>query len=149
MNLHVIITFPVSALSQVSLLEYRKRQREARRSGGSKIECSSPLSTAPPVDVFPVAVETAPDSTVPVVTLGSRTPQSSEEADTPQQGEKEGGDGQWYVPQSQRVVTFLQFACFCVIVLFSECLSAVGVQGVFNISGTGQRARIPQSPAAQ
>ncbi|XP_053505790.1 inactive histone-lysine N-methyltransferase 2E isoform X2 [Ictalurus furcatus] len=80
---------------KVSLLEYRKRQREARRSGGSKIECSSPLSTAPPVDVFPVAVETAPDCAVPVVTLGSRTPQSSEDPDTPQQGEKEGGDGQW------------------------------------------------------
>ncbi|XP_060759790.1 LOW QUALITY PROTEIN: inactive histone-lysine N-methyltransferase 2E [Neoarius graeffei] len=80
---------------KVSLLEYRKRQREARRSGGSKIECSSPLSTVPPVDVFPITVETAPDAVVPVVTLGSRTPQSSEDPDTPQQGEREGGDGQW------------------------------------------------------
>ncbi|KAF7693775.1 inactive histone-lysine N-methyltransferase 2E isoform X2 [Silurus meridionalis] len=80
---------------KVSLLEYRKRQREARRSGGSKVECSSPLSTAPPVDVFPVAVETPPDPAVPVVTLGSRTPQTSEDPDSSQQGEKEGGDGQW------------------------------------------------------
>lgn len=93
------MTHDLSLLSQVSLLEYRKRQREARRSGGSKIECSSPLSAVPPVDVFPVAVETVPDSSVPVVTLGSRTPQSSEEPDIPQQAEKEGGDGQWYVPQ--------------------------------------------------
>lgn len=79
----------------MSLLEYRKRQREARRSGGSKIECSSPLSTVPLVDIFPVAVETTPDTAVPVVTLGSRTPQSSEDPDVPQQGEREGGDGQW------------------------------------------------------
>uniref|UniRef100_A0A8D3CLP4 Lysine (K)-specific methyltransferase 2E n=1 Tax=Scophthalmus maximus TaxID=52904 RepID=A0A8D3CLP4_SCOMX len=45
---------------KVSLLEYRKRQREARRSG-SKTECSSPVSTVPPltVDAFPVALETS------------------------------------------------------------------------------------------
>ncbi|TTN49606.1 Histone-lysine N-methyltransferase 2E [Bagarius yarrelli] len=76
---------------KVSLLEYRKRQREARRSGGSKIECSSPVSSAPPVDVFSVAMETGPDS----IMLGSGTPQSSEDPDILQQGEKEGADGQW------------------------------------------------------
>ncbi|XP_063073304.1 inactive histone-lysine N-methyltransferase 2E [Engraulis encrasicolus] len=37
---------------KVSLLEYRKRQREARRSGGSKAECSSPVATVPPADLF-------------------------------------------------------------------------------------------------
>ncbi|XP_051544801.1 inactive histone-lysine N-methyltransferase 2E-like isoform X3 [Myxocyprinus asiaticus] len=78
---------------KVSLLEYRKRQREARRSG-SKGECSSPISTAPPVDVFPVAVEMAPEppalATVPTL----RTPQPSEEPDAPPQGEREG-EGQW------------------------------------------------------
>lgn len=116
------------SLSQVSLLEYRKRQREARRSGGSKIECSSPLSTAPPVDVFPVAMETAPDSVVPVVTLGSRTPQSCEDPDTPQPGEKEGGDGQWYAPQpvaSLRALLPLPF-----FLLYSVFKSRVFVSGV-------------------
>uniref|UniRef100_A0AAQ5Y0N4 SET domain-containing protein n=1 Tax=Amphiprion ocellaris TaxID=80972 RepID=A0AAQ5Y0N4_AMPOC len=51
---------------KVSLLEYRKRQREARRSG-SKTECSSPVSTVPPltVDAFPVALETSSESPVP------------------------------------------------------------------------------------
>uniref|UniRef100_A0A8C3GBN0 Lysine (K)-specific methyltransferase 2E n=1 Tax=Cyclopterus lumpus TaxID=8103 RepID=A0A8C3GBN0_CYCLU len=51
---------------KVSLLEYRKRQREARRSG-SKTECSSPVSTVPPltVDSFPVALETTSESPLP------------------------------------------------------------------------------------
>ncbi|XP_062853091.1 inactive histone-lysine N-methyltransferase 2E isoform X2 [Trichomycterus rosablanca] len=81
---------------KVSLLEYRKRQREAQRSGGSKLECSSPVSTAPPVlDVFPVGVETAPESSAPAATLDSGTPQSNEDPDAPPQGEREGGDGQW------------------------------------------------------
>ncbi|XP_036433105.1 inactive histone-lysine N-methyltransferase 2E isoform X1 [Colossoma macropomum] len=77
---------------KVSLLEYRKRQREARRSGGSKAECGSPVSTVPPVDVFPIAVETAPESAAP---LAPRTPQPSEDPDGPPQGEREGGEGQW------------------------------------------------------
>ncbi|XP_035383768.1 inactive histone-lysine N-methyltransferase 2E isoform X2 [Electrophorus electricus] len=80
---------------KVSLLEYRKRQREARRSGGSKVECSSPVSTAPPVDMFPVTVETAPESSVPVVTLAPRTPQPNEDPEAPPQGEREGGEAQW------------------------------------------------------
>ncbi|XP_058481621.1 inactive histone-lysine N-methyltransferase 2E isoform X3 [Solea solea] len=51
---------------KVSLLEYRKRQREARRSG-SKNECSSPVSTVPPltVDAFPVALEAASEPPPP------------------------------------------------------------------------------------
>lgn len=77
---------------KVSLLEYRKRQREARRSG-SKGECSSPVSTAPPVDVFPVAVEMAVDPPAPAAIPTPRTPQPSEDPDAPQ-GERDG-DGQW------------------------------------------------------
>uniref|UniRef100_A0A8C3B1U3 Lysine (K)-specific methyltransferase 2E n=1 Tax=Cyclopterus lumpus TaxID=8103 RepID=A0A8C3B1U3_CYCLU len=75
---------------KVSLLEYRKRQREARRSG-SKTECSSPVSTVPPltVDSFPVALETTSESPLP-------PPQTSEEAEVSgEKEEKEGGEGQW------------------------------------------------------
>ncbi|XP_066524182.1 inactive histone-lysine N-methyltransferase 2E isoform X2 [Hoplias malabaricus] len=79
---------------KVSLLEYRKRQREARRSGGSKVECGSPISTIPPVDMFPVAVETAPESAAPAL-LAPKTPQPNEDSDAPTQGEREGGEGQW------------------------------------------------------
>ncbi|XP_026065628.1 inactive histone-lysine N-methyltransferase 2E isoform X4 [Carassius auratus] len=82
-----------SQKKKVSLLEYRKRQREAQRSG-SKGECSSPVSTAPPVDVFSVAVEVAPEPPVPVATPTPRTPQHTEEPDTPPQGERDG-EGQW------------------------------------------------------
>uniref|UniRef100_A0A673H4N2 Histone-lysine N-methyltransferase 2E-like n=1 Tax=Sinocyclocheilus rhinocerous TaxID=307959 RepID=A0A673H4N2_9TELE len=78
---------------KVSLLEYRKRQREARRSG-SKGECGSPVSTASPVDVFPVAVEVAPEPPVLTATPTPRTPQHSEEPDAPPQGERDG-EGQW------------------------------------------------------
>uniref|UniRef100_A0A4W6C530 Lysine (K)-specific methyltransferase 2E n=1 Tax=Lates calcarifer TaxID=8187 RepID=A0A4W6C530_LATCA len=92
---------------KVSLLEYRKRQREARRSG-SKTECSSPVSTVPPltVDAFPVALEatseppllpapTAP-CTTPAPTTAAKEPQTNEEAETSgEKGEKEGGEGQW------------------------------------------------------
>ncbi|KTF91537.1 hypothetical protein cypCar_00022279 [Cyprinus carpio] len=78
---------------KVSLLEYRKRQREARRSG-SKGECGSPVSTAPPVDVFPVAVEVAPEPPVITAAPTPRTPQHSEESDAPPQGERDG-EGQW------------------------------------------------------
>ncbi|XP_016135416.1 histone-lysine N-methyltransferase 2E-like isoform X3 [Sinocyclocheilus grahami] len=78
---------------KVSLLEYRKRQREARRSG-SKGECSSPVFTAPPVDVFPVAVEVIPEPPVLTATPTPRTPQNSEEPDAPPQGERDG-EGQW------------------------------------------------------
>ncbi|XP_029901702.1 inactive histone-lysine N-methyltransferase 2E isoform X3 [Myripristis murdjan] len=93
---------------KVSLLEYRKRQREARRSG-SKTECSSPVSTVPPltVEAFPVAIDTtsepplppaptAPSNTNTIITTTVKEPQTSEEADTPgEKGEKEGGEGQW------------------------------------------------------
>nr|XP_055046619.1 inactive histone-lysine N-methyltransferase 2E [Misgurnus anguillicaudatus] len=80
-----------SQKKKVSLLEYRKRQREARRSG-SKGECSSPLSTAPPVDIFPVSVEIAIEPPVFAATMTPRTPQPIEEPDAPPQGE---GEGQW------------------------------------------------------
>ncbi|XP_038153005.1 inactive histone-lysine N-methyltransferase 2E isoform X3 [Cyprinodon tularosa] len=83
---------------KVSLLEYRKRQREARRSG-SKTECSSPVSTVPPlsVDAFPVALETtsepslppAPSNPAPII----KEPQGGEETEA--SADREGGDGQW------------------------------------------------------
>ncbi|XP_030295388.1 inactive histone-lysine N-methyltransferase 2E isoform X4 [Sparus aurata] len=98
---------------KVSLLEYRKRQREARRSG-SKTECSSPVSTVPPLTVesFPVALETTsepPPPPAPIAVCNTNTtnnnttavaavkePQTSEEAETTgEKGEKEGGEGQW------------------------------------------------------
>ncbi|XP_053271096.1 inactive histone-lysine N-methyltransferase 2E isoform X3 [Pleuronectes platessa] len=95
---------------KVSLLEYRKRQREARRSG-SKTECNSPVSNLPPLsmDVFPVALETAseppPPPPAPTVLCNATTnpptvtvkePQTNEEAETAaEKGEKEGGEGQW------------------------------------------------------
>ncbi|KAM3858746.1 inactive histone-lysine N-methyltransferase 2E [Diretmus argenteus] len=90
---------------KVSLLEYRKRQREARRSG-SKTECSSPISTVPPltVDAFPVAVETTSEPPLPPApaapsntnTTILKDPQINEEAENPgERGEKEGGEGQW------------------------------------------------------
>ncbi|XP_028810655.1 inactive histone-lysine N-methyltransferase 2E isoform X2 [Denticeps clupeoides] len=76
---------------KVSLLEYRKRQREARRSG-SKVECSSPVATAPPVDVFPVTMETVSE---PLPCLTPSAPPPGDEGESPPQGEREGGDGQW------------------------------------------------------
>eukprot|EP00066_Takifugu_rubripes_P022334 XP_011611600.1 PREDICTED: histone-lysine N-methyltransferase 2E [Takifugu rubripes] len=83
---------------KVSLLEYRKRQREARRSG-SKTECSSPVSTVPPltVDAFPVALESsseAPPPTAVCSTVVVKEPQLNEETDAAgERGEKE--EGQW------------------------------------------------------
>uniref|UniRef100_UPI0037E95131 inactive histone-lysine N-methyltransferase 2E isoform X2 n=1 Tax=Semicossyphus pulcher TaxID=241346 RepID=UPI0037E95131 len=90
---------------KVSLLEYRKRQREARRSG-SKTECSSPVSTVPPltVDAFPIALEPAsepPPPPAPAAPCNTNTPtvkepQTCEEMDTSgEKGEREGGEGQW------------------------------------------------------
>ncbi|XP_041833288.1 inactive histone-lysine N-methyltransferase 2E isoform X3 [Melanotaenia boesemani] len=89
---------------KVSLLEYRKRQREARRSG-SKTECSSPVSTVPPLtmDAFPVALEPSSDSPLlcaPTASSNNSTsvkePQTSEESElTGEKVEKEGGEGQW------------------------------------------------------
>ncbi|XP_056223695.1 inactive histone-lysine N-methyltransferase 2E isoform X2 [Seriola aureovittata] len=98
---------------KVSLLEYRKRQREARRSG-SKTECSSPVSTVPPltVDAFPVSLETtseppqppaptalfntATTTTIAATTITVKDPQTNEEAESAgEKGEKEGGEGQW------------------------------------------------------
>nr|XP_046185773.1 inactive histone-lysine N-methyltransferase 2E-like isoform X8 [Oncorhynchus gorbuscha] len=95
---------------KVSLLEYRKRQREARRSG-SKMECGSPVSTTPTlVEMFPLPMETtqeppplapAPDQ-APVAPAAvaptppePNTPQPSEDTEPPVEGESEGGEGQW------------------------------------------------------
>ncbi|MEQ2259914.1 hypothetical protein XENORESO_020248 [Xenotaenia resolanae] len=83
---------------KVSLLEYRKRQREARRSG-SKTECSSPVSTVPPltVEAFPVALEPTIEPPLPSAPCNStptvKEPPPSEESEA--SGEKEGGEGQW------------------------------------------------------
>ncbi|XP_030575861.1 inactive histone-lysine N-methyltransferase 2E isoform X2 [Archocentrus centrarchus] len=87
---------------KVSLLEYRKRQREARRSG-SKTECSSPVSTVPPlaVDAFSVSLETTSEPLLPpastalcnTTAAALKEPQTNEEAEST--GEKEGGEGQW------------------------------------------------------
>uniref|UniRef100_A0A3P9B240 Lysine methyltransferase 2E (inactive) n=1 Tax=Maylandia zebra TaxID=106582 RepID=A0A3P9B240_9CICH len=92
---------PPQKKKQVSLLEYRKRQREARRSG-SKTECSSPVSTVPPlaVDAFSVSLETTSEPPLPpastalsnTTTAALREPQTNEEAEST--GEKEGGEGQ-------------------------------------------------------
>ncbi|XP_026219938.1 inactive histone-lysine N-methyltransferase 2E isoform X3 [Anabas testudineus] len=83
---------------KVSLLEYRKRQREARRSG-SKTECSSPVSTVPPLtmDTFPLETTSEPPPPPAPITVCSTTttvrdPQTNEEAEAA--GEKEG-EGQW------------------------------------------------------
>ncbi|CAB1346021.1 unnamed protein product [Coregonus sp. 'balchen'] len=95
---------------KVSLLEYRKRQREARRSG-SKMECSSPISTTPTlVEIFPLPMETtqeppplapapaqasvAPAAVAPTLPE-SKTPQPSDDTEPPVEGEREGGEGQW------------------------------------------------------
>lgn len=86
-------------LFQVSLLEYRKRQREARRSG-SKTECSSPVSTVPPltVDAFPVSLESSSEAPAPTTLCSTavlKEPQMNEETDAAgERGEKE--EGQWY-----------------------------------------------------
>lgn len=104
--------------SQVSLLEYRKRQREARRSG-SKTECSSPVSIVPPltVDAFPVTMETsgeAPASAAPCSSSSSTStavvtttttaavkevppPPPCEEADVQGERGERDGEGQWCV----------------------------------------------------
>ncbi|KAJ8269099.1 hypothetical protein COCON_G00117060 [Conger conger] len=84
---------------KVSLLEYRKRQREARRSG-SKADCGSPVSTAPPLvglcsAAFEVAMETAPEPPPQSAAPGPEAPQPSDGTETPPPGEREGGEGQW------------------------------------------------------
>lgn len=85
-------------------MEYRKRQREARRSG-SKTECSSPVSTVPPlaVEAFPVSVESSSEGPAPTTLCSSavlKEPQTNEETDTAgERGEKE--EGQWYKPGSR------------------------------------------------
>lgn len=119
---------------QVSLLEYRKRQREARRSG-SKTECSSPVSTVPPLTVesFPAALETTsepPPPPAPTAVCNTNTnttaatavkePQTSEEAEMAgEKGEKEGGEGQWYVSSAltenlQDSLSASSYLTFCV-----------------------------------
>lgn len=92
----------------MSLLEYRKRQREARRSG-SKAECGSPVSAAPPltVDAFAAALETTSEAPLPpappplcntATSTAAKEPPASEEGEVPaEKGEKEGGEGQWCV----------------------------------------------------
>ncbi|CAL9682850.1 unnamed protein product [Knipowitschia caucasica] len=91
---------------KVSLLEYRKRQREARRSG-SKTECSSPISIVAPltIDAFSVAMEMTSEPPPPpppappcTNTITVKEPPTSEDTET--QGDKEGGEkvdeeGQW------------------------------------------------------
>ncbi|XP_038833672.1 inactive histone-lysine N-methyltransferase 2E isoform X8 [Salvelinus namaycush] len=93
---------------KVSLLEYRKRQREARRSG-SKMECGSPVSTTPTlVEMFPLPMETTQEppplapAQAPVAPAAvaptppeSNTPQPSEDTEPPVEGEREEGEGQW------------------------------------------------------
>ncbi|XP_061663437.1 inactive histone-lysine N-methyltransferase 2E isoform X2 [Syngnathoides biaculeatus] len=93
---------------KVSLLEYRKRQREARRSG-SKTDCGSPLSTVPPLsmELFPiVAMETSSEASLPLPPPPPPPPPpssaalcSAKEASTAEEsegaGEREGGEGQW------------------------------------------------------
>ncbi|XP_034018844.1 inactive histone-lysine N-methyltransferase 2E isoform X2 [Thalassophryne amazonica] len=90
---------------KVSLLEYRKRQREARRSG-SKTECCSPISTVPPltVDAFPIGLDTTSEPSVPCAptilcsannTATARDPQTNEEADALGEKAEKEGEGQW------------------------------------------------------
>ncbi|KAJ8007103.1 hypothetical protein DPEC_G00114090 [Dallia pectoralis] len=91
---------------KVSLLEYRKRQREARRSG-SKMECGSPVSiTATLVEIFPLPMETTAPEPLPVAPVpapgapvlsvsDSRGPQPREDMETPAEGDVEGREGQW------------------------------------------------------
>ncbi|XP_036813154.1 inactive histone-lysine N-methyltransferase 2E isoform X10 [Oncorhynchus mykiss] len=93
---------------KVSLLEYRKRQREARRSG-SKMECGSPVSTTPTlVEMFPLPMETTQEppplapAQAPVAPAAvaptppePNTPQPSEDTEPPVEGESDGGEGQW------------------------------------------------------
>ncbi|XP_077355031.1 inactive histone-lysine N-methyltransferase 2E isoform X2 [Festucalex cinctus] len=90
---------------KVSLLEYRKRQREARRSG-SKMDCGSPVC-ALSVDAFPLlAVESGSDSSFPPPPPPPPPPHSSSASvgrskeapgadESDYVGEREGGEGQW------------------------------------------------------
>ncbi|KAL4659434.1 histone-lysine N-methyltransferase 2E-like isoform X1 [Arapaima gigas] len=90
---------------KVSLLEYRKRQREARRSG-SKAECSSPVSTVPPlaglcgtaVDICVADADTGSESQAHSAVPSLECPQSGDSADAP--GEREGGEGRWTLSTS-------------------------------------------------
>ena len=118
LSLTVCVCVCVCVCVQVSLLEYRKRQREARRSGGSKTDCGSPVSSLAPLgvaDVFPVATETAseapppppppPQPTIPAAAVSSsssslpppalKEPPVGEEGEGP---EREAGEGTWYDP---------------------------------------------------
>ncbi|XP_028972736.1 inactive histone-lysine N-methyltransferase 2E isoform X3 [Esox lucius] len=92
---------------KVSLLEYRKRQREARRSG-SKMECGSPVSTTPTlVEIFPLPMDATPEppplapvlaaaQVAPVLSASdSKTPQPSDDMEPPAEGDVEGKEGQW------------------------------------------------------
>ncbi|XP_045555920.1 inactive histone-lysine N-methyltransferase 2E isoform X10 [Salmo salar] len=115
---------------KVSLLEYRKRQREARRSG-SKMECGSPVSTTPTlVEMIPLPLETtqeppplapapaqapvAPAAVAPT-SPESNTLQPSEDTEPPVEGEREGGRG---------------------------------TVDLVHLGGAGKRAWLPQSPVA-
>ncbi|XP_018581795.1 inactive histone-lysine N-methyltransferase 2E-like isoform X3 [Scleropages formosus] len=90
---------------KVSLLEYRKRQREARRSG-SKVECNSPVTTVPAlpglcsvtVDVSPIDADGSAEPQVHSATLCVEAPQSGDSTEVP--GEREGGEGRWILSTS-------------------------------------------------
>lgn len=109
-----------TASSQVSLLEYRKRQREARRSG-SKTECNSPVSTVPPLtmDTFPLETTSEPPPLPAPITLCSTTTtvkdsQTNEEAESA--GEKDG-EGQWYV-----LLVYIMTFLYAMVVLSIYCV---------------------------
>lgn len=110
---------------QVSLLEYRKRQREARRSG-SKTECSSPVSTVPPlnVEVFPVGLESSSEAPAPTPLCNAailKEPQMSEEADVlGERGEKE--EGQW-CELSEYLLILFHFSYSKMIFVSHRCFS--------------------------
>ncbi|XP_058841467.1 inactive histone-lysine N-methyltransferase 2E isoform X5 [Acipenser ruthenus] len=92
---------------KVSLLEYRKRQREARGSGSKQESfspmCMSPRSTAPPLAGFCsnsnvvevcVAAEMQPEAPPPDTPPAPETQNPSDSKEPPQE-ETEGREGQW------------------------------------------------------
>lgn len=143
---HYCISSLFCFLFQVSLLEYRKRQREARRSG-SKTECSSPVSTVPPVtvDAFPVSLESSSEAPAPTTLCSTavlKEPQMNEETDAAgERGEKE--EGQWY-----KLAVYLDFIVIHCFPNLNDCFPPL-VQDVVHFSRAGSRAQLPQSFAAE
>ncbi|XP_048875562.1 LOW QUALITY PROTEIN: inactive histone-lysine N-methyltransferase 2E [Brienomyrus brachyistius] len=93
-----LLTHTPPQKKKVSLLEYRKRQREAQRSG-SKVDCDSPGSAVPhlvglcggsAVEGCPVAVDVAPE---PGVQSGPEAFLPGEDGES--LGERDGREGQW------------------------------------------------------